>query len=199
MTGYQHTLSWWWIHAGILRPWADTHDWCLRDPVYLQGWVISEHDRAQHILLWHCHTHEILLWKYLNYTNCVKIEQYTIHSPLSPPPKDHTVRPSWATAMVWELPQATCPTPLISFTSVGMFRLWLSLWPGHRTSEVVAMLPEEWHHFEVAETRSSNLKNKLCTKSAKVPFAPCIKLSIISHSSTVSVASRHTNNNLCKK
>lgn len=54
--------------------------------------------------------------------------------PLSPPPKDHTVRPSCATTTVWELPQATCPTPLTSFTSVGTFRLWLSLWPAQRSS-----------------------------------------------------------------
>lgn len=52
-----------------------------------------------------------------------------VNRPLSPPPKDHTVRPSCATAMVWELPQATCPTPLMSFTRVGTLRLWLSLWP----------------------------------------------------------------------
>lgn len=38
-----------------------------------------------------------------------------------------------------------------------------------------------------------------CTKSAKVAFSPGIKLSIISHSSTVSVASRHTNNDLAEK
>lgn len=56
-----------------------------------------------------------------------------VYRPLSPPPKDHTVRPSCATAMVWELPQATCPTPLMSFTSVGMLRLWLSLCPATRT------------------------------------------------------------------
>lgn len=36
----------------------------------------------------------------------------------------------------------------------------------------------------------------MCTKSAKISFSPGIKLSIISHSSTVSVASRCTNNNL---
>lgn len=60
----------------------------------------------------------------------------SINIPLSPPPKDHTVRPSWATAMVWELPQATCPTPLMSFTSVGTFRLWLSLWPASGEKQV---------------------------------------------------------------
>lgn len=37
---------------------------------------------------------------------------------------------------------------------------------------------------------------KVPTKSAKVSFSPGIKLSIISHSSTVSVASRRTDNNL---
>lgn len=60
-----------------------------------------------------------------------------VYRPLSPPPKDHTVRPSCATAMVWELPQATWPTPLMSFTSVGMLRLWLSLCPAARTKQSV--------------------------------------------------------------
>lgn len=47
--------------------------------------------------------------------------------------------------------------------------------------------------------RKVNIKyvtTKVPTKSAKVSFSPGIKLSIISHSSTVSVASGRTNNNL---
>jgi len=49
---------------------------------------------------------------------------------------------------------------------------------------------------KIAETKQKILRNKVRTKSAKVPFSPRIKLSIVSHSSTVSVASGHTNNNL---
>ncbi len=53
---------------------------------------------------------------------------------------------------------------------------------------------------ETVETnKHKQLENKLLTKSAKVAFSPGVKLSIISHSSTVSVASRHTNNNLTEK
>lgn len=36
------------------------------------------------------------------------------------------MRPSFDSAMVWELPQDTSPTLLMSFTRVGMFRLLLS-------------------------------------------------------------------------
>lgn len=115
--------------------------------------------------------------------------------PLSPPPKDHTVLPSWATAMVWELPQATWPTPLMSFTNVGVFLLWLSLWPAHgrnSTSQVVVTL----NRNNSGNVNTKYVTTKMCTKSAKISFSPGIKLSIISHSSTVSVASRRTNNNL---
>lgn len=48
------------------------------------------------------------------------------------------------------------------------------------------------------QMRTSNFRNNVCTKSSEVSFPPCIKLSIIGYSSTVSVASRHTNNNLAK-
>lgn len=57
---------------------------------------------------------------------CQQSDRREVNAPLSPPPKDHTVRPSFDSAMVWELPQDTSPTLLMSFTRVGMFRLLLS-------------------------------------------------------------------------
>lgn len=119
----------------------------------------------------------------------------SVNIPLSPPPKDHTVRPSCATATVWELPQATCPTPLMSFTSVGTFRLWLSLWPVRGGGETH---DNRGCHRNARLERMRQMCTTVCTESAKVAFSPGIELSIISHSSAVSVASRHTNNNLAE-
>lgn len=115
-----------------------------------------------------------------------------VSRPLSPPPKDHTVRPSCATAMVWELPQATCPTPLISFTRVGTLRLWLSLWPDPRTKKNVS---RESHNSQ-NDRGSTFLRNQTCTETAEVPFAPRVELPVVGHSSAVSVTSRHANHNL---
>lgn len=46
--------------------------------------------------------------------------------PLSPDPKDHTIRPQMESAKVWALPHATWPTPEMSFTRVGTLRHSLS-------------------------------------------------------------------------
>ena len=62
----------------------------------------------------------------------VRFRKFLNHEPFSPAPNDQTVLPSLETAMVCELPQTTCPTPDISFTSVGTLRLLLSPWPGQQ-------------------------------------------------------------------
>lgn len=185
-TGCQHTLSWWWIRAETLWPWVDIHDWCLRDPVYLQGMSPSSETSIKLKVTFKAeNTHK----KILPVHDWVTADNV----PLSPPPKDHTVWPSCATAMVWELPQATWPTPLMSFTSVGMFRLWLSLWPGAESTRVLlgTVFPLT---NKPSENRSPSLS--VFTKSTKVSFSPGVKLSVISHGSAVSIASRHTNYNL---
>lgn len=65
------------------------------------------------------------------------------------------------------------------------------------TLTVTVTCAKEQHMFVTNTSESTNyLRNKVCTKSAKVAFSPGIKLSIISDSSAVSVASRHANNNL---
>lgn len=67
------------------------------------------------------------------------------------------------------------------------------------STHVVAHLTEEGFSGIIQGKVDTKYETtKVPTKSAKVAFSPGIKLSILSYSSTVSVASRRTNNNLAE-
>jgi len=76
---------------------------------------------SSNLHLWHKAFKSDVLWQ--------SRSDWRVYTPLSPPPKDQTVRPSLDRAIVWELPHDTSPTLLMSLTRVGMLRLLLSPWP----------------------------------------------------------------------